>query len=73
MTIRAFRILVGVGVLVLGLAWVSHDRAIAGSGAAAGQAVVGTAAYDEPQFTARFHKSDKVGSCFRFPWLPWCR
>ena len=68
MTIRTLRILVGVGVLVLGLAWVSHDRAIAGSGAAAAPAVVGTAASDEPQFTARFPKPP-----FCLPWSPRCR
>ena len=64
MTIRTLRILVGVGVLVLGLAWVSHDRAIAaGSGAAAAPAGVGTAASDEPRFTARFPKPP-----FCLPW-----
>ena len=50
MTIKTFRILVGAGVLAVGLAWVSQDRAIAGSGAAVARTVVGTAACDQTQF-----------------------
>ena len=65
MLLGRLKVVVGAVVLALGVVWVTHDHAVAGSGAAVARTVVETAGSDEPEFKAQARRPSKLPLC---PW-----